>query len=182
MAGTSPAMTNGRLGAGEILLRKHLAFFHRRLIERIDAEQVRGNDRFQHEMHHQLAETFFTELVDMDRAHRAAVLCKSLSGCTAFRSHQIANGLAGKSRLTRKFRQLAVHVRSEAFAVDRDHSEQFVARSIDEQLQLTMLIDRSKSRQRCGALAFLPETFRPELYIPMRKALEAVTIGHQHVD
>ena len=39
-----------------ILLRQHLALFHRRLVEGVDAEQVRGDDGLQHEMHQQFAE------------------------------------------------------------------------------------------------------------------------------
>src|SRR5476649_532536 len=60
--------------AGEIALRQHLAFFHRRLVERIDAEEMRGDDCLQHEMHEQLAEACFVEIIDMNGADWAAVL------------------------------------------------------------------------------------------------------------
>ena len=40
----------------EILLGEDLALFHGRLVERIDAESIAGEDRLQHEMHQQLAE------------------------------------------------------------------------------------------------------------------------------
>src|SRR5215510_11192383 len=36
----------------QILFRKHLAFFHRRLVKRVDSQKMRGDDCLQHEMHH----------------------------------------------------------------------------------------------------------------------------------
>src|SRR6185312_4810575 len=95
----------------QIFLRQYLAFFHRRLVERIDAEQMRSNDRLQHEMHHQLAETFFVELVDVDRPHRTAVLGESLGGRAAFRRDQIADRLAGETGLAGELGKLAVDSR-----------------------------------------------------------------------
>ena len=40
----------------KVLARQHLALFHRRLIEGVDAQQIGGDDRLQHEMHQQRAE------------------------------------------------------------------------------------------------------------------------------
>src|SRR6202035_3019009 len=57
----------------EVLLRQHLALLNGRLIERIDADELRGDDRLQHEMHHQLAESWLVEPVEMQGAHRTAV-------------------------------------------------------------------------------------------------------------
>src|SRR5262249_56457218 len=62
----------------------------------------------------------------------------------------------------------------------RDGGEQLVARPADEQLQLTMLVDRTERGDRRGALAVLAEAFGPKLNIPAGEALEAVRIGHQH--
>src|SRR2546421_7536275 len=68
------------LPACQIPLRQHLAFFHRGLAERIDAEQMRGDHCFEKEMHHQRAEAGRIKPREMDRAHRAAVLRQSLGG------------------------------------------------------------------------------------------------------
>src|SRR5262249_41669742 len=50
----SPAAARSA-AARQIFLRQRLAFLDRRLIERLDAEELRGDDRLQHEMHEQLA-------------------------------------------------------------------------------------------------------------------------------
>src|SRR5215813_13887008 len=86
----------GRLAAGQVALRQHLAFLDRRLVERVDAEKARGDDRLQHEMHEQLAEACFVEALDTDGAHRAAVLAQCLGGRAALRSDEIADGFAGE--------------------------------------------------------------------------------------
>src|SRR5471030_2925151 len=49
------------LAARQILLRQHLAFFHRRLIEGVEPEQMRGDDGLQHEMHQQFAQARLVE-------------------------------------------------------------------------------------------------------------------------
>src|SRR5262245_65583017 len=107
MPGIKPGMT-ASLASRQILLRQYLTFFHRRLVERIDAEQMRGNDRLQHEMHHQSTQAFLVERVDVDRPHRATVLCKRLGGRAAFGGDQVADRLAGKAWLTRKLGKFAV--------------------------------------------------------------------------
>src|SRR5262249_2756118 len=65
---------------GQISLRQHLALLDRRLIERIDAHEPGGDDRLQHEVHEQGAEARFVEALEMDRAHRAAVVGERLGG------------------------------------------------------------------------------------------------------
>src|SRR5450432_1664560 len=54
--------TSMALAARQIILRQHFAFFDRRLIEGVEAEQMRGDDRLQHEMHQQLAQRRLVEL------------------------------------------------------------------------------------------------------------------------
>ena len=100
----------------QILLRQHLALFHRRLVEGIDAEKMRGDDGLQHEMHQQLAEAFLVEPLQMDGAHRAAVLGQGLGGGAGFRGDEIADGLAGKAGLAGELGERAVHARPVAGA------------------------------------------------------------------
>src|SRR5207244_7709851 len=65
MPGTTLAAVAARPGmterhspaAGQVPLRQHLALLDRRLVEGVDAEKVRRNDRLQHEVHQKLAET-----------------------------------------------------------------------------------------------------------------------------
>ena len=53
-------------------------------------------------MHEQFAEACLVERVDVDRAHRAAVLGERLGGGAALRGDEIADGLAGEVRLARE--------------------------------------------------------------------------------
>src|SRR4051812_14092622 len=96
----------GLLPFRQIPLREHLAFFDGGLVERIDAEQMRGNDRFQHEVHQQFPEAALVEPIEMDSAHRAAVLRQRLGGGAALRGDEIAHGFAGEIRLARKLREI----------------------------------------------------------------------------
>src|SRR5512144_847502 len=132
----------------QILLRQYLTFFHRRLVERVDAEQMRGDDRLQHEMHHQLAESLLIEPVDVDRPHRTAILGERLGGRAAFRCNQVADRLAGEARLARELGKLAVDARALSRGADRDDRKKLVTRPGNEQLQLAVLIDRPERRKR----------------------------------
>ncbi len=89
-------------GTREILFRKHFAFFDSRLVESINSEKMRGDNRLQHEMHHKFAKGFFTELVDVNGPHRTAILGERLGSGAGFRRHEIANCLARKSWFARE--------------------------------------------------------------------------------
>src|SRR5215510_2531255 len=107
---------------------------------------MRGDDRLQHELHHQFAESFLVQPTDANRAHRATIPCQRLRRRTAFRRHKIANGLARETRLARKLCEIAVDTRPLSFSLDRDDRELLVTGPADEQLQLAMLVDRSERR------------------------------------
>src|SRR6185312_7657853 len=171
-----------RSRTGQVFLRQYLALFHRRLIEGIDAEQMRGNDGFQHEMHQQFAEACFVELRKLDRAHGAAVFGERIGGGARLRRGEIADGLSAKPRLAGEHRKVLVDAGPKAGAGDADHGEQLVARAGEIKLHLAVLIDRAERADRRRALAVFPQAFRPELDVPMRKAFEAVGIGHDHAD
>ena len=80
--------------AGQIALRQHLALLDRRLVEGVDAEKLRGDDRLQHEMHEQFAEARLVEAGELEGAHRAAVLRQRLGGGAALRGDEVADGFA----------------------------------------------------------------------------------------
>src|SRR4029078_9865925 len=143
---------------------------------------MRGDDRLQHEMHHQLAESLLIEPVDVDRPHRTAVLGERLGSRAAFRCNQVADRLAGKTGLTRELGQLAVNARTLSGGADRDDGEKLVTRPGYEQLQLAVLIYPSERGNRRGPVAVLAEALRPQLHVPMRQALQAVAIGKQNAD
>ena len=103
-------------GQPQVLLRQHLALFDRRLVEGVDAEQVRGDDRLQHEVHQQFAEARLVELLDVDGAHRAAVLGQRLGGGAALRGDEIADRLAGEVGLAGELREIGVDARPAAGA------------------------------------------------------------------
>src|SRR5712691_12936433 len=90
--------------ADEIPLRQHLALLHCRLVEGIDAEKVRGDDRLQHEMHEKLAEACLVQPIEVDGAHRPAVLRQGLSRRAALRRNQVADGPIPEIRLARESR------------------------------------------------------------------------------
>src|SRR5262245_45763017 len=156
------------LRTDQILLRKHFALFHRQLIERVHAEQMRDNDRLQHEMHHQFAEGFLIEPAEVNRPHRTAIAGQRFGRGPPFGGDQIANGLAPEAGLACKLCELALNPRTLLCAINSNDGELLVARPSDEQLQLTVLIDRPKRRNRRGPLAIFAKAFGPELHIPMR--------------
>src|SRR5215470_6609165 len=119
----------------QIFFRKHLAFFHRRLIKRIDSQKMRGDDCLEHEMHHQLAEGRLIEPVDVNRAHRTAVLHQCLRSRAPFGRDQITDALAGEAGLARKLCKIAIHRWTAPCAIGCDHGEELVARATDEELQ-----------------------------------------------
>src|SRR5262245_22277665 len=122
--------------AHQILLRQHLAFLDRRLIERIDAEEMRRDDRLQHEVHEQLAQRCLFKRVKVNAAHRAAVLGEGLDSGAALRGDEIADGLAGEIRLARKPREVVRNARAAAGGADGDDGEQLVTRAGEIELQL----------------------------------------------
>src|SRR5262249_10193356 len=125
----------------QILFRKHLAFFYRRLVKRIDSKKVRGNDCLQHEMHHQFAEGRLVEPVDVHRAHRATVLRQRFRSRAPFGCDQITDALAGKAGLAGKLCKIAIHRWTAPCTVSCDDSKELVARTADEELQLAVLVD-----------------------------------------
>src|SRR6185295_5944331 len=164
--GSSPATTSARLASavpGQIPLRQHLAFFHRRLAERFDTEQMRRDDRLQHEMHQQFAEARLVEPVDVHRAHRAAVARERLGGRAALGRDEVADGLAAELRLARLSREPRIDARAKPRRADGDDGKQLVARTGDEKLELRMLVDGPERADRCGPLSVLAEALGPEL-------------------
>src|SRR6185295_10588339 len=112
----------------QIFFREYLAFFYRRLVKRVDAQKMRGDDRLQHEMHHQFAEGRLIEPADVNRAHRTAVLRQRFRSRAPFGCYQIANAFAGEAGLACKLCKVAVHRRAGPCAIGRDDGEELVAR------------------------------------------------------
>src|SRR6185312_90191 len=166
-----------RLFSGEIFLREDFALFDRRLVERIDPQKMRGDDRLQHEMHHQRAERTLVELGDMKRANRAAVRSERIRRRKSLCGDKIADLLATELGLASKLREFCVHARSGTRNIRCQHREQFVARARKPKLQLAVLVDRAEGRNRRHALAVLAEAFGPKLHPPVGKTLAAVGIG-----
>src|SRR5262245_24881836 len=152
-------MTKRVLRTYQILLRKHFALFHRRLIKWVHAEQMGGDDRLQHEMHHQFAERFLIESVEVKRTYRTAVPSQRFGCGPPFRSARVAK--AAEASFACKLREFAVNPRSLLRAFDRYDGELLVARPADEQLQLAVLIDRPQRRNRRGPLAIFAKAFGP---------------------
>src|SRR5205085_7660095 len=97
------------------------------------------------------AEAAFIEPIEMDGAHRAAVLRQRLGGGAALRGDEIAHGFAGEIRLARKLREIGGNARTAAGGADSDDGEQLVARPRIVELQLAVLIDRpERGDWRCA--------------------------------
>ncbi len=100
------------LGAGEIPASQHFTRFYRRLVERVDAQEMRGKDRLQHEMHHKGAERPLVEDFEVDGAHRASGRDQSLRDGALLRRDQIAGRVAreivGAGELGEVWRERAV--------------------------------------------------------------------------
>jgi uncharacterized membrane-anchored protein len=56
-----------------------------------------------------------------------------------------------------------------------------LARTVHEQLQLAVLIERTETGDRRRALALLAQALRPQLHEPGGKAAETVGIWHHHL-
>ena len=79
-----------RLGAGEIPAGQHFTRFYRRLVERVDAQQMRGEDGLQHEMHHQGAERALVQRFEVDGAYRSPRLDQGLGDGALLRRDEVA--------------------------------------------------------------------------------------------
>ena len=82
--------------AGEIPAGQHFTRFYRRLVEWVDAEKMRREDGFQHEMHHQRAERPLVQPLEVDGAHRAPRGDQRLGDGALLRRHEVARRVAGE--------------------------------------------------------------------------------------
>src|SRR5580704_5423226 len=103
-------------------------------------------------MHQQFAEARLVQAIEFQCTHWAAVLGERLRGCTALGGDEIADGLAGESGLAGGRRESGVEAWTAPGGADRDHREQFVAGTGDEELELAMLVDRPERGYRRRAL------------------------------
>ena len=173
----------GRLSrAGEIPAGQHFTRFYRRLVERVDAQQMRRENRFQHEMHHERAERAARPAVQVDGADRAAMRRSAPRGWRAARRQR---GRPPHGRRDSRRRQAwrgpvrdAGPRPSQAVA---DHGDEVLGRAVEIKLELAVLIDRAERRDGRGALAVLAEALAPELHVPGGEARETVGIGKHDV-
>src|SRR5829696_4303031 len=141
----------------QIPLRQDLALLDRRLVERIDAKRVAGQDGLGHEMHHELADSALVEALDMQAPGRAAVLRERIGSGAALRGDEVADAPPGKARLAGPPRELRVDLRPLPRRADRQDREQLVLRPGKIELLLRVLVDRADRRDRLRALAVLAE-------------------------
>jgi hypothetical protein len=110
-------------------------------------------------------------------ADRAAVLGQRLGGGASLGGDQVADGLAGKTRLAGRGREAGIEPRAASGGGDGDHGEQLVTRAGDEELKLAVLVDRAERCDGCRTGALLAETFRPQLHVPAGEAFQPIRIG-----
>ena len=121
-------------------------------------------------------------VVEMEAAHRAAVLGEGVDHRDALRRDEIADGLAGEILLADPAGEAGIDRRALALGADGDDGEELVLRPGEIELLLRMLVDRAERGDRLGALPVLAEALGPELDPPARQQRELVGIGHQHGD
>src|SRR5512143_2652278 len=169
------------LGAGEIPAGQHFTRFYRRLVERVDAEEVGGKDRLQHEMHHESAERPLVQDFEVEGAHRAPGRNQSLGDGALLRRDQVARRVAreivGACELGQVWR--------DAWALSRailaDDGDEVLRRAVEIELELAVLVDGPERGDRRRPLASLAEALAPELHIPGGEAGQAVAIGQHDV-
>ena len=166
--------------AGEIPAGQHFTQFYRRLVERVDAQKMRREDGFQHEMHHQRARAPLVEDIEIDGAHRAPLGHQRLGDGALLRRDQVAGGMAGEIIGAGELGEVGRHARAAAGAILADHGDEVLRRAVEIELELAVLVDRAKRRDRRGALAVLAEALAPELHIPGGEARQAVGIRKHH--
>jgi hypothetical protein len=66
------AIASLRALAGKIPAGEHFARFYRRLVERVDLQQMTRENRFQHEVHHQSTQRPLVKPAEIESAHRPA--------------------------------------------------------------------------------------------------------------
>src|SRR6476469_2809509 len=77
----------------QIAARDDFTRFYRGLVERVDAQEMTGKDRLQHDMHQESAERPLVEPFEVDGAHRAAGGKQSLGDRLLLRGDEIAGGV-----------------------------------------------------------------------------------------
>src|SRR5581483_5019504 len=169
------------LGAGEIPAGQHFTRFYRRLVERVDTEQVGGEDRFQHEMHHERAERALVQDFQIDGPHRPPGSDQGLGDGALLRGDQVSRRLAREIFRVGELGEVRSDARPPANTIFADHSDEVLWRAIEIKLQLAVLIDRPKRRDRGGPLPVFAQAFGPELHIPGGKTRQAVAVRQHDV-
>src|SRR5262245_48074723 len=128
-----------------------------------------GEDCFQHEVHHQGAERSLVKLRDVDSAHRASRGDQRLWNGFLLCCHEVACRATAEVLGMGDSGEIAAHPRT--CAADRlaHDGDDMLLRAVEIKLQLTMLVDWSKRRDRGRPLALLAQALTPELHIPSGK-------------
>ena len=105
--------------AGEIPAGQYFTRFYRRLVEWVDAEKMRREDGFQHEMHHQRAQRPLVQPLEVDGADRAPRGDQRLGDGALLRRHKVAGGVAGQVIGAGGLGQVRRDARAGAFAFSR---------------------------------------------------------------
>jgi hypothetical protein len=82
------------LSGAKIAARDDLTRFYRGLVERVDAQEMAGENCLQHKMHQEGAESALVKPLKVDGAHRPACGEQNLGDGLLLRGHEIAGGLA----------------------------------------------------------------------------------------
>src|SRR6185312_16718779 len=125
----------------EMLPRQNLALLDRRLVEGVDAEQVGGDDRLQHEMHDKRAETALVQSLELEAARRPAVADEAGLSGALFGVEQVAHAAAGEVPQLAVVDEIGRHAPALAGDGERDQREHLVGGTGEIKLQLAVLVD-----------------------------------------
>src|SRR5262249_2537610 len=160
------------------LARDHLGQLHGRLIEGIDAHQPGSENRFQQEMHHQRPNALLVKASEVEDTHRTAGTLEGFGHGCCLRSHEVTCRPAGQVAKACRASKGRRYARSEPSGWDAHHAHKVFARSVHEELQQAVLVDRAQCGDGGSALAALAQALRPQLRKPVSEPAEPVGIGH----
>ena len=166
---------------------KSPALLHPRLSERIDRRQRREIDRRHLEEEEQLAEGEGRDAGQGERRARPPALGERQLRGALLGIQQRTERMAAEVSHTFEVLVRGGHVDRHAVVVDAEEDHDLVARSVDEELQLRVLVGGAEADRRLppvdGAIAglrALAEALGPELAEPVARRREALAVRHQH--
>src|SRR5262249_8877688 len=125
----------------DVLACNHLGQLHGRLIEGIDAHKPGCENRFQHEMHHQRPNAWLVKAGEVDEARGTAGALEGSRHGRRLRRHEVTCRPAGQVTEAGGGSKRWRYAWAEPSGWGAHHAHEIVARPVQEELQLAVLVD-----------------------------------------